>query len=266
MSQVSLKADFSKIEAMVEPIKTSASVRGTIKAMFQVNIATDSVYLDAINMKVTQTALEGVQVTSDEKKIWFTGTFIPKQDYTAYFTYEATPKQTLYFTGDQIWTQGQGKYTSHWLPSIDDMNDKIEFDLTIVTDNQQTVVSNGQLISWETKNNKKYWKYNMNQPMASYLVAMAIGDFNKEERTAASGIPIELYFTPAEQNKVEATYRYTTEIFDFLETEIGVPYPWQNYKQVPVRDFLYAGMRIPPRRFFLKHLWSIRLDSLIEIM
>jgi aminopeptidase N len=27
-----------------------------------------------------------------------------------------------------------------------------------------------------------------------------------------------------------------------LETEIGFPYPWQNYKQVPVRDFLYAGM------------------------
>ena len=29
---------------------------------------------------------------------------------------------------------------------------------------------------------------------------------------------------------------------DFLEAEIGVPYPWQNYKQVPARDFLYAGM------------------------
>jgi aminopeptidase N len=31
-------------------------------------------------------------------------------------------------------------------------------------------------------------------------------------------------------------------MFDFLDKEIGVPYPWQNYKQVPVKDFLYAGM------------------------
>ena len=31
-------------------------------------------------------------------------------------------------------------------------------------------------------------------------------------------------------------------MFDFLEEEIGVRYPWQNYKQVPVKDFLYAGM------------------------
>ncbi len=31
-------------------------------------------------------------------------------------------------------------------------------------------------------------------------------------------------------------------MFDFLEDEIGFPYPWQNYKQVPVHDFFYAGM------------------------
>lgn len=41
---------------------------------------------------------------------------------------------------------------------------------------------------------------------------------------------------------MEPTYRYTKHIFDFLENEIGVAYPWQNYKQVPVQDFLYAGM------------------------
>ncbi|MGZ9677575.1 M1 family aminopeptidase [Flavobacterium sp. GNP001] len=31
-------------------------------------------------------------------------------------------------------------------------------------------------------------------------------------------------------------------MFDFLEKEIGVKYPWGIYKQAPVRDFLYAGM------------------------
>ena len=31
-------------------------------------------------------------------------------------------------------------------------------------------------------------------------------------------------------------------MFDFLEEEIGFAYPWQIYKQVPVHDFLYAGM------------------------
>jgi aminopeptidase N len=35
----------------------------------------------------------------------------------------------MYFVGSesndnvQIWTQGQGKYTSHWFPSFDDVNE-----------------------------------------------------------------------------------------------------------------------------------------------
>jgi aminopeptidase N len=47
------------------------------------------------------------------------------------FHYLAKPKQTMYFVGSesndnvQIWTQGQGKYTSHWFPSFDDVNEKV---------------------------------------------------------------------------------------------------------------------------------------------
>ncbi len=59
---------------------------------------------------------------------------------------------------------------------------------------------------------------------------------------AKNGTPLENYYYPADANRVEPTYRYTKEIFDFLESEIGVSYPWQNYKQIPVHDFLYAGM------------------------
>ena len=43
-------------------------------------------------------------------------------------------------------------------------------------------------------------------------------------------------------SKFEPTYRYSKEMFDYLEQEIGVKYPWGIYRQVPVRDFLYAGM------------------------
>ena len=51
-----------------------------------------------------------------------------------------------------------------------------------------------------------------------------------------------MYYYPKDSIKVEPTYRYTKQMFDFLEEEIGVAYPWQNYKLVPVHDFLYAGM------------------------
>jgi len=122
------------------------------------------------------------------------------------------------------------------------MNDKIEFDLIIAAPSDKTVVSNGSLISKNVENEKTYWKFDMNNPMSSYLVAIAIGEFQKQQITSALGTNIELYYSNKDSLYVEPTYRYSKRIFDFLESEIGVAYPWQNYKQVPVRDFLYAGM------------------------
>jgi aminopeptidase N len=86
------------------------------------------------------------------------------------------------------------------------------------------------------------WFFDMKQPMSSYLVAFAIGNYSSITLFSKSGISLEHYIDRQDTLLMEPTYRYSKELFDFLEAEIGVAYPWQNYKQVPVRDFLYAGM------------------------
>ena len=123
------------------------------------------------------------------------------------------------------------------------MNDKIEFDLSFVVPQGKQVISNGKKMTRKGADfvTGKH-QFDMQNPMASYLVAFAVGDFAKQETISNSGVPIELYLSVADKANFEPTYRHTKEIFDFLEAEIGIPYPWQNYKQVPVRDFLYAGM------------------------
>jgi aminopeptidase N len=234
--------DFLKVQAEVTPLPSAKELKGNVTYTFQAKKDTDSIYLDAIRMKVSDVDAKNISVSSEEKKIWLTGTFETDLIYTVRFSYKVSPKQTLYFTEDQIWTQGQGKYTSHWLPSIDDMNDKMEFDLTINSEKDKTVIANGALVSKIELDTVTSWQFNMKNGMSSYLAAFAIGNFEKKEIQSNSGIPIELYFRPIDSNKVEPTYRYTKEIFDVLENEIDVAYPWQNYKQVPVRDFLYAGM------------------------
>ena len=59
--------------------------------------------------------------TYDKKQIkLFSGYKIGANSLT--IKYETVPKQTVYFVGTgndlQIWTQGQGKYTSHWVRSF----------------------------------------------------------------------------------------------------------------------------------------------------
>ena len=214
--------DFITIDATVEPIAVGERVEGTVRVTFRMLQKADSIYLDAKKMTITDYALESATVAASEDKIWLINSFEKDITYTAFFSYEATPKQALYFTKNQIWTQGQGKYTSHWLPSIDDMNDKIEFDLQIMAPSKYTVAANGRLDKFILYDDKIAWQFDMQQPMSSYLVAFAIGDFKMKKIESESGIPIELYIATKDTLKREPTYRYTKEIFDFLEKEIGV--------------------------------------------
>ncbi|WP_241147997.1 M1 family metallopeptidase [Lacinutrix jangbogonensis] len=229
-------------------VPDSTKVSGKVKYSFEILENIDSIYIDAINMKFKDVLLNDkkIEFINDLKKVWFKSKFRKNVTYSLTFNYVAYPKKAMYFVKRnedwQIWTQGQGKFTSNWLPSIDDTNDKIEFDFSIVNYADYKVIANGKLIKREGAVNISQWHFNMQKPMSSYLVALAIGKYDKKEITSKSGIPLELYYYPEDSAKVEPTYRYTKQMFDFLEEEIGVPFPWQNYKQVPVKDFLYSGM------------------------
>ena len=98
------------------------------------------------------------------------------------------------------------------------------------------------MVSKREKPTYNLWEFDMQKPMSSYLVALVIGKYDKKVEYSKSGIHLEMYYYQEDSLKFEPTYRYSKQMFDFLEEEIGVPYPWQNYKQVPVKDFLYAGM------------------------
>ena len=94
----------------------------------------------------------------------------------------------------------------------------------------------------------------MQKPMSSYLLVLAIGKFDKKIEFSNSGIPLEMYYRPKDAVKFEPTYRYSKPIFDCLESEIGLKYPWEIYRQIPVRDFLYAGMENTSATLFSSHL------------
>ncbi len=245
------KVDFTHAEVNIHPIASEKSIIGKVKYSFTALEQLDSVFLDAKNMQFSSVLLNGKKkkYVNDGKTITIHSKLKKGKSYRLVLEYTAKPKQTLYFIDSdeksecQIWTQGQGKYTSHWLPSFDDMEEKMEFDLTISANKQFKVIANGKLVT--TKKSTKEtvdWVYDMKEPMSSYLLAFVIGDYEKEVLVSKSGVTIENYYYPKDSLHVEPTYRYTKRIFDFLEREIGVPYPWQNYKQIPVKDFLYAGM------------------------
>ena len=246
------KVDFIKCEALVSPNHIEKSISGSITYKFKVKKAIDTIKIDAVNMQFTDVTINGksVQFKNSGKKLdLFEGFKKGKNKLT--FKFSAKPKQALYFTGQdedsQIWTQGQGRYTSHWLPSFDDVNEKVIFNISVHFYNKFSFFSNGEFKNANHKSNGFVQGFNtinfqMQKPMSSDLVMLAIGNFEKQTKTTKSGTPLEFYLDKNDVSKFEPTYRYSKELFDYLEQEIGVKYPWGIYRQVPVRDFLYAGM------------------------
>lgn len=241
--------DFKSVLGKIAINPTEKMVSGDVIYDFEVLKPIDTIKIDAQNMTFSNVKVNGKSISflNTTKQLQLIFPF-KKGKNKLTFEYSAKPKQTMYFVGSEendnleIWTQGQGKYTSHWFPSFDDVNEKVVFNLNIVFNKDYQVISNGLLQFKSELDGLCVWNYRMQKPMSSYLLMLAIGKYDKISQKSKSGIPLELYVEPKEVSKFEPTYRNSKQIFDFLETAIGIKYPWEIYKQVPVRDFLYAGM------------------------
>ena len=241
--------NFKNVLGKIEINPMEKSVSGEVNYDFEVLKSIDTIKIDAQNMAFSEVKINGktANYLTTNKQLKLIASF-KKGKNKLTFHYQCQPKQTLYFFGSEmtnnleIWTQGQGKYSSNWFPSFDDVNEKVIFNLDITLDKKYQVISNGKCVKTNISANLKTWQYRMKNPMSSYLLMLAIGDFDKKVEKSKSKIPLEMYFHKEDISKFETTYRYSKNIFDFLENEIGVKYPWEIYKQIPVRDFLYAGM------------------------
>lgn len=241
--------DFTSVSAHLNLNAIEKSISGTVNYSFEILKPLDTLKIDAQNMNFSKVMLNqaNVQYINSGKQLLIIYPF-QKGKNQLVFDYTAIPKQALYFVGSetagdmQIWTQGQGKYTSNWFPSFDDVNEKVIFNLEIAFDSDYEVISNGVLKHKNSNGHTNVWHYQMEKPMSSYLLMLAIGKFEKHTRFSKTKVPLDLYIENKDNSRFEPTYRYSSRIFNFLEKEIGVKYPWQVYKQVPVRDFLYAGM------------------------
>lgn len=244
--------DFKQVDARITIDTLSGTLEVQADYLMDAREKSASFYLDAHNLNIAKLRINGrrAKYKNEGGRLTIYKKLKTDKSYSIELDYSVKPTQTVYFVGwgdsdpmnNQVWTQGQGKYTSHWLPSLDDMNDKLVFKLEIGFAPGYTVLANGKLIQTRIENGLKYWSYAMEDPMSSYLAAFAIGKYDVEDQMSSSGIPLYNYYYSGARQRAEPTYRYTREMFDFLEKEIGLAYPWQDYKQVPVMDFHYAGM------------------------
>jgi len=256
--------DIIKMSLEVSFVPEQKLVKGKVKHLFMpLQKKVDSIFFDAPSIRIKTATLNGktLKFTINENGV----TVFPSspltwdKQHTITFEYEANPKKGIYFIGweqpqdatntnpwkirRQIWTQGQAIDNRYWIPMYDDANDKFITETTVVFDSKYKVLSNGnKLKEKDNGNGTKTWHYTMTKPHGGYLLMLGIGDYKIMERKTKAGTPLHLYYYPDLEDRAEPVYRHSEYMFDFLEKETGIPYPWESYSQIMVQDFIYGAM------------------------
>jgi len=212
--------------------------------------------LDAMDLRVSSVsadkAISDYSVTDEKIAITFRQPIPPDQETTVVVTYEAEPKQGLYFRTPELgyseqdmhlFSQGEPHEAPHWFPSYDYPNERSTSEVTCRVPKDMTVLSNGSLISERTDPNTslKAVTWLQSKPHVNYLIALAAGRFQKIE-AQHKNVPLAFYTPASLIGLAKNSFEGTADMVAFYESEIGIPYPWNKYDQVVVRDFVAGGM------------------------
>ena len=142
----------------------------------------------------------------------------------------------------QIWTQGETQSNCVWFPTIDRSNEKMTDEIAITVDKKYTTLSNGEL-EFQKENadgtRTDYWK--MELPHSAYLMMMAVGEFSIIKDTwheKEVSYYVEKEFAPYAKN----IFGNTPEMIEFFSNKLGVPFAWNKYSQIVVRDYVSGAM------------------------
>jgi len=202
--------------------------------------------------------------SEDELTVELDKTYKKGEEYTVYVKYIAKPEEIkqkgsenitdakgLYFIDPkeedpnkptQIWTQGETESNSCWFPTIDSPNQKTTQEIYMTVPNKFVTLSNGTLKSQVVNPNgtrTDYWK--MDQKHAPYLVFIGVGEFNVT-KDSWNGIEVNYYVETEFAPEAKTIFGNTPEMITYFSNITGIPYPWDKYSQIVVRDFVSGAM------------------------
>ena len=141
----------------------------------------------------------------------------------------------------QIWTQGETEANSHWLPTIDKPNSRTTVQMELTVPRQYKTLGNGELISSMDNGITRTDIWKMDKPIQVYAIMFAIGDFSVAKDTWRNK-EVNYYVEPAYAPYARKMFQYTPEMMEFFSNATGIPYPWNKYSQVVVRDYVSGAM------------------------
>ena len=129
-----------------------------------------------------------------------------------------------------IYTLNQPSGAMTWFPSNNHPADKATYEMRITVPEGVVAAANGVLAGQTAAGGKTTYTWQMDRPMATYLAAIYIGDFERVSHGPLDGgSPLIRNYLPQNADpSISQALAVTPEIIRFFEARLG-PYPFEAY-------------------------------------
>lgn len=229
----------------IEANPDSGKVEGTSSLSIQSRMKDlESILIDAYDMKI-----HSVTVNKENLRFTYDGeilhihlnkvlAFQEKADIDIQYT--ASRSQSFFQAGADIIDPGNMKsaytYTEpedsrKWFPCIDRPFIKAPFDIRVRVPEKYKVLSNGTLMDKKSENAFTHYHYSMKEPIAPYLVSLAIGDYELLNIGDYQGKALSLWVPSALKQAALYDTARTAKMMEIFGRFTGVEYPFPSYAQ-----------------------------------
>jgi leukotriene-A4 hydrolase len=158
-----------------------------------------------------------------------------------------TPAQTAGKKQPFLFNQSEPAYTRTWIPTQDSPGIRQTWSARIVAPAGLTVVMSAAMLGPQpgATPQTRAWRFNMEHPVAPYLIAIAIGDISFQSLGKRTGVYTEPSMLPA----AAAEFVDMEKMIEAAEALYG-PYRWSRYDLLVLPpSFPYGGMENPRLTF-----------------
>ena len=241
-----------EIELTCDPY--TGELSGTTTVELEALQVLETFHLDLTGLGVAGVEIEGVAVgyerAGQELVVECPATIQAGQTVSVAVTYSGKPVGLMSAEGypegwqwveDTIYTLDEPEGAATWYPVNDHPSDKATYEFRITVPRPFVATANGVLVETLDGGDEQTFVWKMEQPMASYLAAVAVGEFVLEETTSPEGVPIRNYFDSALAGEAGEAFAITGEVIDYFSRLFGA-YPFDVYGVVVPDATIGAAM------------------------
>jgi aminopeptidase N len=120
-----------------------------------------------------------------------------------------------------------------WYPVNDHPSDEALYDARITTTGEDLALFNGDRVNTAKDSGSATTTWHVDEPMASYVVTIAIGPYTRHETTTSDGFAVSFWLLPRDEDLLPKLESDTEDALPWLVDTVG-PYPFSTLGVVVV--------------------------------